>query len=111
MTSESLDANMALILETLPEYHDATDHRRSHALTRKDAELIAAMIKVGSVNNHCSLGMNSEEAESLKKMVSERKKMLALVGAFVVWFLGYIGQKALDTFDSGFWSKLWHRVF
>ena len=108
MGAADLDASMDLILEALPEYHgnEGEPQRRKHALTRSDMELIIAAIKVSTLNQPCSLKFTEEQATDLLKIVKERKRILALIGAAVLAVLGFIGQKTLDLLAPGIWKKI-----
>ena len=110
MGAEELEASMDLILEALPEYHGNDGERRKHALTKSDMELIVAAIKVSAQNQACSLKFTEDQAADLLKMVNERKRILALIGAGTIFVLGWVGQKVLDLMVPGIWKKLWTSV-
>lgn len=105
-SGELFDQSVGLILDALPEYYDP-EGRKVHALTRRDGELIASMIKLATQHTECKT-FTCEQAAAVVRMVDERKKILALVGAAAITVFGYIGQKVLDAIDPGIWKRIAH---
>jgi len=97
------------MLDEIPDY-GPNDKRREHTISRHDARWLANLILVIVESGGCNRGLTENETASIKSMIKERRRMLALVGTFIVGALAYIGQKALDVLDSSFWKALFARI-
>ena len=114
MTTTDFDVSLKIILDSLPEEHDGPQ-RRKHALTKKDAELMADMIRLAVINQGCSIGLSPEQmgaikgipAETfgeIKEMVRERRRLLNALGALTLAILAFVGKWIFEKVE---WSKVW----
>ena len=112
-----IEVKIQNMLDELPDVPN--DRREYHMLSKQDARWLANMILLVAEAQPCSFGITEEQAtalkaltpdelHNLKDMTGERKKILALLGAAIVTFLGFIAQKVIDAIDPHFWGKLFH---
>ena len=105
MSNEDFEARLQLILDTLPEVHiEGTE--RKHALTKHDMRLIIDVNKVVAMNQPCSLKITNDQATAIVRMVDERRRVVALLGAVLVGMLVFLGEKFLELLSPSFWRHL-----
>jgi len=109
--TEKLDVQQKIqnMLDEIPDF-DHDDHRREWSMSKSSARWIANMMLMVVESSGCNNGFSREEAEALKTMAAERKKLLALIGAGILAVLAYIGNKVLCAMDSSFWKSLFSRM-
>lgn len=118
MSQLTLNEKIQNMLDELPESYG---ERREHILTRQDARWMANMILVVSEHYPCHIGLSEGQAKalseltpdsirSMKSMVKERRRIMALIGTGTVTVMAYIGQKILDSIDPQFWSRMFHHM-
>jgi hypothetical protein len=100
--SSDLNTKIQNMLDELPE--PAAGERRAPLLTKHDARWLANLALVIAEHQPCSLGFHESHAESLKQMVKERRRLLAIVGTAVVTTLALVGKAALASIDPEFWK-------
>lgn len=61
-------------------------------------------------NAGCNNGFTPKQADALKTMVAERRKLLAVVGAAVMTVLAVIGQAVLSALDWSALKALLHKI-
>lgn len=127
MAEMDLQTKINNMLAEIPEY-GPEDHRREHAISRHDARWLANMMLLIVEAGGCNLGITAEQAialksmkpdtirelseltpntmKSIKDMVKERRRILALLGAIIMTGLAYVGQMALNVFDAHFWKTV-----
>ena len=114
MGGEDFNLSLKVILDSLPEEHEGPQ-RRKHALTKKDAELIADMIRLAVSNQGCSIGLTPGQMAALKgipphtlnemqEMVKERKRLLNALGAMTLAAMAFIGKWIFEKVE---WHKVW----
>ena len=119
MQSTTLNEKIQNMLDELPE--PETGERRRPILTKHDARWLANLALVISEHQPCHMGLSEAQAKaltelspdsirSMKSMVKERRRILALIGTGAVSLMAYIGQKVLNSIDPEFWNRLFHNI-
>ncbi len=117
MPDATLDANLKMIIDMLPNTPDGMEHRK-YALTRSDGHVIANMIKVAASNQGCSIGLSQKQMEAIRNipahtftelndMAKERKRLLNALGVMTLAVLGFVGQQLFTKID---WRRVWHFI-
>lgn len=98
------------MLDEIPD-HEHDDHRREFSMSRPTARWMANMMLMIVESSGCNNGFTPEEAQSMKAVAADRKKLVALIGAGVVAVLCYFGNMVLHVMDGAFWKSLFVRLF
>lgn len=120
MPELTLQDRIKNMLDELPEPVKG-EQRREHTLSKTDARWLANMMLLIIENGGCNRGLSEEQAQALKEMspatlrsikdiVKERRKVLALVGVGVVTVLVFVGKKVIDMMDYSFWKSIFARM-
>lgn len=109
--NERLDVQQKIqnMLDEIPD-PEYDDHRREYSMSKASARWIANMVLMIVESSGYNHSFTSDEAIALKNMVSERKKLLALIGAGILGILAYIGNMALHAMDAQFWKSLFAKL-
>lgn len=134
MTGGVLDLQSKIknMLDEIPDCQP-DDKRRAHTISKHDARWLANLMLLIVESGGCNLGLTADQAialkdvspdtlrklgemspktmESVKDMVKERRRILALVGVGFVTLFAYIGQKVLNALDGHFWKTLLLKMF
>jgi len=120
-TEMTLNEQIQNMLDELPETPANGEHRKN-VLTKQDARWLANMMLVIASHHICHIGLNDTQASALKElhasdirsvkaMVKERRRMLALIGAAFVSVLAWVGTVVLKSTDPIFWGSLLKKMF